>query len=137
MKFSLEEIGIITEKFSDFLERENIHSENDIKTRLGKAIRLENRDYILFDKKEHFYPRSTSYIVDYSREGSGIPIEIRVNKTTDSTVIIIKANEIIVGYTPFFRADVFVNIPQTKVLRPAELEIAKQELKEFCRVKNK
>ena len=137
MKFSLEEIGIIAEKFLGCLEIECISSENDIKNRVGKIIRLENNDYIIFDKKEHFYPHSTSYIIDYSREGFGIPIEIRVNKIANYTNVIIKAQEIIDGYSQFFSPDVFGNLPQTKILKPAGIEIAKQELKKLSYLKNK
>lgn len=140
MKFSLEEISIIAEKILNFLEKESINSENDIRSRVGKIVILENNDYLVFDKKEHFPPKhllSTSYIIDYSREGSGIPIEIRVNKISDYTNFIIKTDEIIIGYSQFFSADVFGNKPQTKILKPAGLEIAKQELKELSYLKNR
>lgn len=140
MKFSLEEISIIAEKILNFLEKESINSETNIKARVGKTIRLENNDCIIFDKKEHFPPKhllSTSYIIDYLRKGSGIPIEIRVNNIMDYTNIIIKANELISGYSQFFSVDVFGNMPQTKTLKPARLEIAKQELKELSYLKNK
>ncbi len=134
MKFSLEEIGIIAEKFYNYLEKENINSETDVKNRINKKSIINDRDSIIFDKKEHFPPkylRSTSYIIDYSRDESGIPIEIRVNKTANYTQVIIKASRLIWNYLPFFGEDVFGNIPQTKVLKPAGLEIAKQELEKL------
>lgn len=136
MKFSLEEISTIAVRFLNLLESEKIFDIPCIENRIGKTIQLEDNDCIIFDKKEHFYPLSTSYIIDYKREGSGIPIEIRVNKTGDYTNIIIKASEIIGGYYQFFSADSFGNLPQSKTLKPAGLEIAKQELKKLGYLNN-
>lgn len=134
MKFSLEEIGITAEKFYNYLEKENINSETDVKNRINKKSIINDKDSIIFDKKEHFPPKylsSTSYIIDYSRDESGIPIEIRVNKAANYTQVIIKASRLIWNYLPFFGEDDFGNIPQTKVLKPAGLEIAKQELEKL------
>lgn len=131
MLIKIWELSRIARRFLETLDNNNVNSNKDLEDRLGQRVPISRYDSILFDSKEHNEQSlpSKSYIIDYIRDKTGIPIELRVNLTAGYSLVIVKVEDLLFDYSPLGNYDGFGNLPQSKVIRPAGLAIAKQELK--------
>ena len=123
MKFKLKDIGEIADNFLTTLDSNRVLRFSDLVERRGQKITVNLNDFIDFDMKDHEAEGRVgySYIASYCRVNGGIPIEFRVNSYAGFALVIVKAQEIIPGYTPFPNqlGDKFGNIYQSVENRQA------------------
>lgn len=128
MLLSKKDLGKIAADFLEVLARERVGTMEALESRLGTKLSLNNgmSDEIVFGVGNSQNGTNAWYI-DYCREGLGLPIEIRLNRTLDYSKFIVKCEQEIKGYSPF-AADPFGNIVQMKTLRKANMDFAISEL---------
>lgn len=133
MKISRDELGKIAQNVLDSLEREGINSISDFKAKIGKKTDtpLNNSDKISFELCPS-NDETQAYTLSYIREGTGIPVEIRINPKRGYTRIILKTARKLKGYEPF-RYDIFNNLMQERVLQGTGISQVKAELKELAK----
>ncbi|MAG02768.1 hypothetical protein CMI42_05505 [Candidatus Pacearchaeota archaeon] len=134
MRFYPRDIGTVAGNLLEVLKSENIGNVDDMKKKVGRTLSLDYKDSVTFDERHHASPMSIgiSYVVSYLRETSGIPIEFSVNDIAGYALVIVKAQEVLPGYSQMAPGlvplDPFENICQDKENRCAGFDWVKREL---------
>ncbi|MDD5193176.1 MAG: hypothetical protein PHF67_01175 [Candidatus Nanoarchaeia archaeon] len=139
MVFTLADIGTTAGRFLGVLDREEVRSLDDMRTRVGRTFETGYVGQVLFDRKEHKFakPVSTSYIASYVMGSAGIPIEVRVNDS-GFAIVILKAERLVEGYGHLFPgrpfSDNFGNLYQNVENRNAGFDWVVEELQKLKRL---
>ncbi|MCH8945426.1 MAG: hypothetical protein IIA85_00695 [Nanoarchaeota archaeon] len=127
MKLSKKDIKVISAEFLELLDGESVFKNKDLERMIGKVINGTNpKDKLVFDNRPSNLG-TMAYTISYVREGTGIPLEIKMNPSLDYSQVIIKLQESLVGYDSFAR-DSLGNIAQTKLLNSSDLLLSRNEL---------
>lgn len=127
MRITPADLATIAKSFLRLLEQENVTTCQDLERRLGSRHEIKGtRDFISFTRRPSDLNTST-YTISYVREGTGVPIELKINADLDYTNIILKFTGRLQNYAPF-ALDIFDNLIQNRILRSSEMPLLKQEL---------
>ncbi len=131
MKINKQELEKIARLLSSILEKEGIHSVNDLEGKIGGTYFVEENagDYIeiiLLPSKSS----TVAYTINYIRPKRGVPIEVKINKSLNYSTIMLKCEEKIEGYEPFW-LDPFRNMMQSKDIRSTDFQDVLNELKKL------
>ena len=127
MKLSKKDIGAISTEFLELLDKESIFTSEDLERMIGKDINGKiSGDRLIFDNRPSNL-NTMAYTVSYVREGTGIPLELKMNPSLYYSQVILKSQEIIEGYSSFSEDD-FGNIMQVKAMGSISLSLSRNEL---------
>ena len=127
MEISSSEIRNIASMFLGILDRENITSTKRLEESLEREYTLDQSQDIVTITLRPSNLGTSAYTISYTRSGTGIPIEIKVNPSLKYSQVILKSQEEVKGYYPF-GMDIFNNIIQNKVIESSEFERVREEL---------
>ena len=112
MKITTEKFRKIASNLLGLLDREEINSIEDLEKKIGRKYDISSGEYIeLFMRPSN--SETFAHIISYIWEGSGIPIEARINTKLGYLQMIIKLQENIQNYAPFTE-DPYGNIVQNR-----------------------
>ncbi|MBU0760518.1 MAG: hypothetical protein KJ600_01420 [Nanoarchaeota archaeon] len=127
MKISIKNLGEFAENFLAFLDRERIKSNADLERKLGTTFHLgDSKDFVSIMLRQPSCGRS-AYAVSYTNPGTGIAIELRINKQEGYSQVNLKSSQRIGGYSPF-GSDVLGNLIQIKRLAHFDFSSVVKEL---------
>ena len=128
MLFSLNDIGRMAHSFLEVFSQKGIFSTPKVDTYLGEKIpALPTANYIEFSLGDSNQGTKTYRIEYITHPDFYTPLTLRINPDLNYSMIILKAEEIINGYTPFV-TDIFGNIIQDKRIPSSDLEDALREI---------
>jgi hypothetical protein len=132
MKISGDELGKIAQTILDLLEKEGISSISSLEARISRKTNtiVNSSDRISFELRPSV-DKTQAYTLSYTREGTGIPIEIRINPAKGYTKIILKTEKELKGYEPFLY-DIFDNIVQERRIQETGISQIKAELRQLA-----
>jgi len=131
MRINLPELKVIASRFLEMMNILNIHSTANLESHLGEV-------YPCLDKSPDFIEivlrpsleNTTTYTVSYTRPGTGIPLEIKVNPASKYSLIILKTERLVIGYSNIV-TDRFGNIAQFKKIQSIDFSDARREISEL------
>lgn len=134
MEIQIPETIQIAKDFLKVLEREGIKSTEDLVRKVGQIYNIEksNPDFIEITNRPSNM-NTTTQTISYTRPGTGIPLEVKVNIPLAYSQIMLKTKGNIPGYSPF-HIDNSGNIRQSKVISSADLRISISELESLARL---
>jgi hypothetical protein len=134
MLLSKSDLGRIAANFLEVLARERINTLENIKSRLGTKLGLNNGmpDEIKFGVGNSRNGTKT-WFIDYCRGRLGIPIEMRFNRKLSYSQSIVKCEQEIKGYSQFLM-DPYGNIVQAKKMERLDVDWAWAELERLSRI---
>lgn len=137
MEIYSDELREFSRTLLSLLDREGIISTEDLvkKPLATFFLNTDIRDYVEFFIRPSNLG-TTAHTVSYIRMGRGIPIELRVNKELGYSQIIVKAHELVEGYT-IFSLDVYGNFAQNKLIPSIDFSLVIWELEKLSRLHNK
>ena len=114
------------------LEREKIHTLEDIKKRVGESF--PGSDGVVFIQRVPLNLYSDKYILKYSMNCTGNPIELSMfSPPARHSTLAIKFEDLLLdGYKPYLFEQATGNYMQTKTLHDAGLSHWKEEIKGLC-----
>lgn len=135
MKIYIRDLKKFAAEFLRILEDQKIESTKDLEGLIGQQFRIENQiqDFISFENRPSNL-NTMAYTISYTKPGTGIPIELKINSSLNYSQIIIKAQEVIYSYLPFM-IDTFENFIQNKVLDSSDILILKKEVVRLTQLK--
>ena len=135
MKFFKKDIKVISAEFLKLMDKESVFANEDLERMVGKEINGNiSGDRLVFDNRPSDLG-TMAYTVSYVREGTGIPLELKINPSLDYVRVIVKLQDCIFGYDPF-SADIFENIIQAKLLKSNDLSLSREELRYLSEMQN-
>lgn len=106
---------------------------------LEELEKWEGNRFIPDSKRKHEYLKiskkslkgeTPSLILSYIIEGTGIPLEIKINQESNYSRIILKFNGTLVAYSPFMQ-DIYGNTIQKRVLATIDVQEVKSHLRDL------
>ena len=94
-----------------------------------KTISIKSPDFIEIVLRPSL-ENTTTYTVSYTRPGTGIPLEIKVNPASKYSLIILKTERLVIGYSNIV-TDRFGNIAQFKKIQSIDFSDARREISEL------
>ena len=136
MKIELPELRIIASDFLEFLNKEEISSIQDLENRLNRKylIHQKPKDMLSFKLRPSNLGTKT-HTISYTRDETGIPLEIKINNSLKYSIIILKAQNIIEGYN-IFNIDTLGNLVQNKIIPSVDFSESKLELERLKNYQN-
>lgn len=133
MNISLSYLNQIKQKFLKLIEKENLKSTTYIDALLSED---DVKEFDVDDLSDHKIIVSMTasnqgtkaHTISYAIQGTGIPLEIKMNTELNYGRITLKNRDILVGYKPFWE-DPFQNIIQEKKINCNNLDEVIEELR--------
>lgn len=125
MTFSLSQVGVIARRLLSYAEEQGIRTSDDVVRATPSFVR-RGADALEFSLRPS-EGGSRAYTLSYISPGKGIPLEVRMNRTLGYSQVIMKADQVVEGYTPF-SSDGRGAIHQARVFDSSEWNVVRDEL---------
>jgi len=133
MKITREHLRRFAKTLLQTLDREDIHTIKDLKRMVNQTLSIPDTENFISFSLNPSNQGTLAYTTSYVTSQSGIPIEIKTNKSLGYQKIIIKTLRQIPGYTPFARPDPY-NLAQEKKILSSDFSLARQELQRLTSI---
>lgn len=129
MQLTRGDIREIVGRFLAVLDREGIISLDSLGKKTGQRFPVNEKDSVELQMRP-FNKGTEAYTASYLSAGMGTPVEFRINPDLGYSVIMVKFQGLLDGYSPF-SSDGAGNTAQDKRISSVEMSAVRKELEKL------